>query len=519
MLKHVFFCLAVWMLAGCAAQAPPGGGPEDKTPPELISVEPARESTQVPADQSITLTFSESLRPASVRTSFILFPLNTTEVRLKIRRNLVRISPVDHWKDSTVYTLVFNRSIQDLRGNNLKEGVFYTFTTGEKIPEGEISGKVPNFGQKDRILIGLATGEWRPDSLFGHLSYLTETDHEGFYRFRAVPPGMYTLSGIVDYDQSKSYSPGFDDLVLPETLHVAVKDSAKLRIDLGVVRGNFVPMKYVSGKNLFPTVTELKFTKVLSSRTIRNAFIINDFPVDTFQILGKDVRLYHRMIVDSLYRFHINLISDTLGVSAGPFSDTLAVKTFTDTLGRVMWQDNCLVLEPPVDLDTLMVTALASGDTSRRVMVSCLPGHFEPGDSWRTKDFNGRLAVTVPLPEAYPTISEWTDTVTVRYTSESDSGRFICRVPEMPEKQVGLILTGKKGRYEKTVTAPGTCIFENVFAGEYSLWYYPDRNKNGRQDHGWLWPYKAPEIARPLIQEIQIRARWDTEMDLQFEAE
>ncbi|HBY18096.1 MAG: putative lipoprotein [Marinimicrobia bacterium 46_43] len=519
MRKYIFFCIVVWILAGCAAQAPPGGGPEDKTPPELIAVEPSWESTRVPVNQSIVLTFSESLNPTSVRASFMLFPLNTTETRIKIRRNRVRVFPVDHWEDSTVYTLVFNRSIQDLRGNHLEEGIFYTFTTGEKIPEGVIFGRVPNFRKKDRILIGLAFGEWRPDSLFSHLSYLTETDHEGFYRFQAIPPGLYTLSGIVDHDQSKSYSPGFDDLVLPETLHIAMEDSAVRRIDLGVVRGNFVPMKYVSGKNLYPTVTELKFTKVPSSQTMKNAFVVNDFPVDTFQILGKDVRLYHRMITDSLYRFHINLLSDTLGVSAGPFSDTLAVRTFTDTLGRVSWQDNCLVLEPPVDMDTLTVMALTPGDTSRRVMRASLPGRFKPDDSWKTKDFNGRLAVTVPLPEAYPTILEWNDTVSVRYIAESDSGRFICHVPEMPYKQVGFILTGKKGRYQKVITTPGTCIFENVFAGEYSLWYYPDRNQNGRQDHGWLWPYRAPEIARPLMDEIQIRARWDTEMDLLFDDE
>ncbi|MDK2976324.1 MAG: hypothetical protein PWP06_799 [Candidatus Marinimicrobia bacterium] len=519
MRKYIFFSIALWILAGCAAQAPPGGGPEDKTPPKLISVEPSRESTQVPVNQSITLTFSENLSPASVRTSFMLFPLNKTETRMKIRRNRVRVIPVDHWEDSTVYTLVFNRSIQDLRGNHLEEGIFYTFTTGEKIPEGEISGQVPNFGKKDRILIGLATGEWRPDSLFSHLSYLTVTDHEGFYRFQAIPPGLYTLSGIVDHDQSKSYSSGFDDLVLPETLLVAMKDSAKHCIDLAVVRGNFIPMKYISGKNLYPSVTELKFTKVPSSQTMKRAFVINDFPVDTFQILGKDVRLYHQMITDSLYRFHINLLSDTLGVSAGPFSDTLAVQAFTDTLGRVRWQDNCLVLEPPVDLDTLKVTALAPGDTSQRVMCASLPGHFEPDDSWKTKDFNGKLVVTVPLPEAYPTILKWTDTVTVRYIAESDSGRFICHAPEMPGNQVGFILTGKKGRYKKVITTPGTCIFENVFAGEYSLWYYSDRNRNGRQDHGWLWPYKAPEIARPLVEKIQIRARWDTEMDLHFDDE
>lgn len=519
MCKNSILGILFLFLAGCAAQAPPGGGPEDKTAPEFISADPPNESVRIPVNQSLTFTFSETIRPASVRTSFTLFPLNSTETRMKIRRNRVTVSPDEDWDDDRVYTLVFNRSIQDLRGNNLEEAVSYTFTTGPKIPQGEISGQVPNYGKKDRVLIGLAPGIWRPDSVFNHLSYLTETDKDGKYHFNAVPPGEYTISGIVDHDQSKSYSPVFDDLVLPETLHTLITDSTEIRIDLGIVRGNFVPMKYITGKNVFPSMTQLKFTKVLSPKTQSGSFIINDFPVDTFRIVEKDVWLYHGTIEDSIYRFHINLLADTLGVVAGPFSDTLNVNTFTDTLGRVLWQDNCLVLEPPVRLDTLAVTTLTPGDTLERVMVSLIPGRFEPALTWRTNDFNGRIAVSVPVPAEYSSILRWTDTVSVRYKADSDSGRCILHVPDMKEASAGFILTGKPGRYEKTISPPGTCIFENVFAGEYTLWYYPDRNGNGRQDHGWIWPYRPPEIARPLMKEIQIRARWDTEMNINFERE
>jgi hypothetical protein len=152
-------------------------------------------------------------------------------------------------------------------------------------------------------------------------------------------------------------------------------------------------------------------------------------------------------------------------------------------------------------------------------VVPRFPGRFGPAYSWKGRDFSGKLAVRIPLSEAYPSILQWTDTVTVRYQAESDSGRFILHVPDMDEKQVGFILSGKKGRYEKSVSPPGTCIFENVFAGEYSLWYYPDRNGNGRQDFGWVWPYSPPEIARPLLKEIQIRARWDTETDLHIDSD
>jgi hypothetical protein len=517
--KQFFMICIILFLAGCAAQAPPGGGPEDKTPPELIRTDPPDESVNLAENQSLTFYFSETISAASVRTGFTLFPLNTTETRLKIRRKRVTVTPVDGWNENRVYSLVFDRNIQDLRGNVMDKAIVFTFSTGNVIPEGEISGGVPNYRSDDRILIGLAQGAWRPDSVFNHLSYLTETNREGKYRFRSIPPGDYTLAGIVDHDRSKSYSPDFDDLVFPEKLTMTMTDSARIQTDLYVVRGHFLPMKYISGQNIFPSMTRLRFTKVPSKDIRTQDFIVNEIPVDTFRIEEKDLFLYHQTVYDSLFTVRTNTLKDTLGVEAGPFTDTLKMKAYTDTLGRIRWEDNCLVVEPPVRPDSLRVTAMTGTDTTERFMVPRFPGRFGPSHSWKGRDFSGKLAVRIPLSEAYPSILQWTDTVTVRYQAESDSGRFILHVLDMDEKQVGFILSGKKGRYEKSVSPPGTCIFENVFAGEYSLWYYPDRNGNGRQDFGWVWPYSPPEIARPLLKEIQIRARWDTETDLHIDSD
>lgn len=517
--KHIWCFILVLFLAGCAAQAPPSGGPEDKTPPELVSIYPENEALNVPVDQSITFTFSETINPSNVQISLTLFPLNTTEISLKIRRNRVTISPKTQWDNEKVYSLIFNRSIQDLRGNNLEEPIVYTFSTGSYIPQGSITGSVPNFTPKDRVLIGLAEGEWRPDSVFNHLSYLTEVDKEGKYQFQAIPPGVYTLSGIVDHDKSKSYSPTFDDLALPETLIVTMTDSTRSVIDLGIVRGNFVPVNYITGKNLFPTITALKFTKQISAENSPTSFIINDFPADTFRSEGNDVYIYHPMIKDSIYSLYIITLKDTLGVVGGPFLDTLLVTTFNDTVGKLLWRDNTLILEPPIKCDTLNVTLLTTSDTLEHYMISQFPGRFIPDKRWGITDFSGRLVVNVPLPEDYPSVIRWSDTLSIKYQAEREGGRFILHVPESFEDKVGFILTGEPRRYQNTLETPGTCIFENVLAGEYSLWYYLDKNKNSRQDYGWMDPYQPPEIARPLLQNIQIRARWDTEITVNRESE
>jgi uncharacterized protein (DUF2141 family) len=59
------------------------------------------------------------------------------------------------------------------------------------------------------------------------------------------------------------------------------------------------------------------------------------------------------------------------------------------------------------------------------------------------------------------------------------------------------------GRFEITRLPPGT----------YRLRLYADRNGNGRWDGGALAPYVPPEPLRLLADPVEVRARWETELD------
>lgn len=519
MYKNIYLILFFLALAGCAAQAPPGGGPEDKKPPTILDLSPPAETVNMNLNESIHIRFSEPVQASTIRRSITLFPLNSTEINLKIRRNRIVVSPQSSWDENMVYTLVLDRNILDMRGNAIEQPLVYTFSTGSRIPVGEIKGLIPNYHEKDRILIGLAKGVLTPDSVFSHLSYLTESDTDGRYNFKSIPPGTYTIAGIVDHDRSKTYTPDFDDLVLPEILTVDMTDSASFSIDLGIVRGNFKPAKFIRGDNLFPRMTRLKFSKPLNLNTPVSHFLINGKQVDTLRIVKSDVFLYHTPVEDSLIILHTQALSDTMSVRTEPVSDTLSVKTFKDTSGVIRWEDNRLILEPPILRDTLIVTALTAADTTEQRLFSQIPGIYLLLGTWKDKNFSGKLAVKVPVPDELPQIRSWEDTVAVTYKADSDSGRLIIEIHNKNNQKIGFILQGGKRRYEKITGVSSICVFENVFAGNYSLWYYPDRNNNGQRDAGWLSPYIPPEIPKKVADNIQIRARWDTEIELMIDSD
>ena len=60
--------------AGCARVGPPGGGPEDTTPPEIVSTEPADGATEVTRDASLRLVFSEDMDRVSAERAFSVEP-------------------------------------------------------------------------------------------------------------------------------------------------------------------------------------------------------------------------------------------------------------------------------------------------------------------------------------------------------------------------------------------------------------------------------------------------------------
>ena len=55
--------------------------------------------------------------------------------------------------------------------------------------------------------------------------------------------------------------------------------------------------------------------------------------------------------------------------------------------------------------------------------------------------------------------------------------------------------------------------FTKVLPGSYSLSYYIDKNSNARRDVGRPYPFIKPEILLELDNNIDVRARWDTELE------
>ena len=137
--KKFISTLCLLIVLSCAHQMTPGGGPDDKTGPVVLSVSPDLKSVNVNRNTEIRFTFSEWIDKKSDKGISIFPPV---EFKSKIKGNSLIIKPVTELAESTTYHVEAGSMLKDLRGNPVTTPYSLIFSTGPTLDSGAISGCV-----------------------------------------------------------------------------------------------------------------------------------------------------------------------------------------------------------------------------------------------------------------------------------------------------------------------------------------------------------------------------------------
>ncbi|MBN1308011.1 MAG: Ig-like domain-containing protein [Chitinispirillaceae bacterium] len=541
-LPPTLLSLCLLIVLRCAHRQSPGGGPDDKTGPEVKSTVPAAESVSVPTDSKITVTFSEWLLPASEK-GVSLFPSTPIKVRVVGRR--LEIKPLHRLNDSTTYHLVITSTLKDLRNNPISRPVNLMFSTGPSLDSGKISGCVVDPAKKYlQPNIALFRTPWQPnDSGFcGPPDYLSQTDSSGNFSFEHMRTGSYYLLAYFDKNNDTRLQEGSEELYTP--------------VESTVVIGN-APTRML----LYPSMFDTARQSVASVTTIDNRTIAGNWkrPWDTllcpaapkFRLERDDsvsppvnvgyrqapasARFFlltdtaldsasYRLIYSLKSIFDTAAVIDTLRIDGAARADTSPPSLITSLPEqpadlqpelRFVWSEPVYLIDTLLMADTLGDSLLLTGDTvvtdTSRFSVS---RSLLPGRSYRIvlltghgKDLSGN-----PLRARDSTDTASIVTVT---TIRADS--------------VAVSLSGGISRLEKiegrkwlfrplsglrTFTcadSANTFRFDSIPAAKGLIGTFIDRNNNNRPDIGRLLPFVAPEPFVMFEDTIEARARWDVE--------
>lgn len=507
----ILFLFSFGNLFNCASQGLPGGGPKDSTPPAISPENITNGSTNVDQYTNIIFRISEKLDEISVKKAITIFPLNLTDFSIQIKRKKIIIVPKSKWEENQFYTIIIDRNLCDLRKNYINQIISLSFSTGNKIPAGSIMGQIYGLNKDDNSMIIFSSLTNSLDSLFNKYEYYLQPDNKGAFHFNYLPSKKIIVFGFIDNDNNKKYEPKFDDLILPNKLFINLNDTITSNLDFTVVRDNFLVPKVIKIENIYQNETKLTFSKPISQMNDKNSFKINGISIDTFIVKEKTVNIIHNYLYTDSVTISINNLFDNFNKFLSDTSIKFIVNKFSDSSYTLQYKNMQLITTPLLDTTSLKGELITDDDTTFQTLYKKYSGFYEFEKQLKNKSIKGKFLITLPNNKHYSFLnSDSTYSVNINQIVNTDSGRVIGQIPYSSE--LVLILLNEKYYFQTRPNKNGNFLFDNLPSGKFQLYYYLDKNGNNCIDNGNIYPFIPPEIKKPLMNDIQVRVHWDTEI-------
>ncbi len=215
---------------GCASQAPPSGGPEDKTPPTVLFTDPLTDSVNVSRHPRIMIEFSEPMNKSSVEQSIYISPRRDKPPEYSWKKNRLTLILPDTLDTNQTCVVTIGTGAKDARQNPLSQPFTFAFSTGSKIDRGTMTGSVLHANFKGMNVWAYRIDQHvlqEPDSLvyLENADYVTSVNDQGAFQLSYLAAGKYRLYAVIDQDQDGVYTPGIDLIGLPGGDQFLTEDS------------------------------------------------------------------------------------------------------------------------------------------------------------------------------------------------------------------------------------------------------------------------------------------------------
>ncbi len=239
----VAFAIAA-TLSACASPGTPPGAPERHIAPQVVSITPDTNATNVKArDVVVKFDAVVSERPAATNATelhdLVTVSPRRGDIDVDWKRSSIAIRPKRGWLPNTTYTVSIAPGISDLQGNVRKDPVTIIFSTGDSIAQSFVRGVVFDWMTGMPAPGAIVEVVPRPDSA---AVYVAVADSAGRFEIRAPNAEHYTVRASINTLKERV----FDSRMAFDTLSVALRDSARVELltyardsvgpQLGIVR-------------------------------------------------------------------------------------------------------------------------------------------------------------------------------------------------------------------------------------------------------------------------------------------
>ncbi len=548
----IVFIAVVSLLAACAKQGMPTGGPKDETPPQVQGMRP--ESGTLHFDeQSFYIEFDEFVTIKDAENNIIVSPPMDPKPQYSTKGRGVQVKLRDTLQPSTTYVFQFLDAIADFNEGNLLPSLSYVFTTGDTLDEMTLRGSVLDAftgePRKETVSVFLLDSLQR-DQMIRALTdtavrkvtpaYMTRCDKSGRFQFNNIRNGHYYV--IAAEDGNKDLNAGLDEPVafnMHTVTPVSVHDSVAVDSLTTYCRADslLVNLRLFEPDASKQRLTGSNFIKAGTARItallpLKNPRVVCDNEAITWRHNAKGDTLTVwalREQCDSLVLrvYDTSGIADTLRLRYRP--KRAPSRTPTEPVSQLKFSvadklpyyDTLrLVFSVPQRAEwcrqdsAVMVTDLSDSskhycpvrfDSSAMNAVVDYP--FAPGKKYQLQVAKGTFA------DLYHHYNDSTG-CTLTLTKPEEYGNVALNVTDTCYGVPLLVqLLNEQGKViaEQRMQGQDLLRFPHLKPGAYRFRIIVDANGNGRWDTGDLGTLRQPEQVLQYPKKLDVRANWDFE--------
>jgi hypothetical protein len=555
----IIFCVHALILAGCANQQPPDGGPVDRTTPEIISSYPDSSSMLNFNGRNIQLRFDRYMNERSVEEAIFISPYVGTPEFNWSGKELEILFP-EKLRSNTTYVMNVGTDAEDLNKNRMVQAFTIAFSTGNEIDRGAIEGRVYPRINNDPIS-GIMIFAYRLDGLNPDTmnpvvmkpDFITQTGKNGYFFLHHIPFGSFRVLAVRDEYRNLVYDREIDEYGVPSgMINITPSDS--------IIKG--VLMKLTKEDTTGPRLVKVMasnrnhiladFSESINPESVAlSSFSAVDTadrkPLDLLTVYPSPANVSSFFVVtqkqDSgrVFRLSVQGVTDSVGNKINPSANTLLFRSSlkVDTLGSrlvsVSIKDSAQAIDHQPVLTLTFSDALEKSDSMNwlnlfdnnkqpvpaekkrmsDVMISLRPEQELLNRTWYTlrvelrkvHDWAGRVSRDSTKTWRFETLDvedlSSVEGVVIDENKIDTAGLLYVTAVQIGEKI--------PKQYMIKADATGNFLFPQIAEGRYVFQSFRDRNNNGKYDAGKPFPFVYSERLSQFSDTLKVRARWPLE--------
>ncbi|KAA3615956.1 MAG: hypothetical protein DWQ05_09320 [Calditrichaeota bacterium] len=552
--QYSWFLFAILIYFSCASQKAPSGGPEDKTPPEIIKTTPISGAVQVSENSQIIFEYSEKIDRDSFLDAIFISP-DPGDVEIKQKRKRTILSIKKPLLPQRTYVVTLGTSLQDEHNVKLDKSFTFAFSTGDSIDQGQMSGRV--FDTKSQgILIWayILSDSVYPDPAKRAGDYATQVGTDGRFTIPFMADGEYRIFAVEDAGKTGIYNP------MEDRIAVADRD---IKIDATTKSVKNLAFRMLRQDTLSPAIStagmqnkntiEIRFSEAISATdtnwtalftvtdTVSNKSIqilqAEPYPLDRrrFDIITQDF-----LSIKNL-RAAVPAATDTSGNLIDPeyafydFSSSVNPDTVAPRIVNFEPADKSRNVQLNIPIKLIFNEWMRIDSIGSAISLSDTFGNFISGPGQWENPFtyiyypdtllNSKTLWNVNINKdlffdragnsLFDTVETRTFT-TINVDTLSSIAGILQDQRKQADSSLAYILSAeqidKNALVYKTMTRnKSKYLFESMLPGSYLIKGFIDKNGDGRYTFGSPVPFIPAEFYFQYPDTIKIRSKWPNE--------